>query len=147
MAKKVTILGAGISSLSTAAFLGKAGYDVTILEKNSHIDPTLDVDPKRELIYRTFWMKEDNSREETNENFVIGTPKNNFKGWSCYGGIDTLSFDMRGYIFPAYCSTGTSNSIGNWRTDNIKDIKWPENPLTCNSKCTCVHDVKSRKIK
>lgn len=37
MSKKVTILGAGISSLSTAAFLGKAGYDVTILEKNSHI--------------------------------------------------------------------------------------------------------------
>ena len=37
MSKKVTILGAGISSLSTAAFLGKAGYDVIILEKNSHI--------------------------------------------------------------------------------------------------------------
>ncbi len=37
MSKKITILGAGISSLSTAAFLGKAGYDVTILEKNSHI--------------------------------------------------------------------------------------------------------------
>ena len=32
-------------------------------------------------------------------------------------------------------------------TDNIKDIKWPENPMMCNSKCTCVHDVKSRKIK
>ena len=37
MSKKVTILGAGISSLSSAAFLAKAGYDVTILEKNSHI--------------------------------------------------------------------------------------------------------------
>lgn len=37
MAKSVTIIGAGISSLSTAAFLGKAGYDVTILEKNSSI--------------------------------------------------------------------------------------------------------------
>ena len=37
MAKKVTIIGAGISSLSTAAFLGKAGYDVTILEKNATI--------------------------------------------------------------------------------------------------------------
>lgn len=37
MSKKVTILGAGISSLSTASFLAKAGYDVTILEKNSHI--------------------------------------------------------------------------------------------------------------
>lgn len=37
MVKKVTIIGAGISSLSTAAFLGKAGYDVTILEKNATI--------------------------------------------------------------------------------------------------------------
>lgn len=35
--KRVTIIGAGISSLSSAAFLAKAGYDVTILEKNSTI--------------------------------------------------------------------------------------------------------------
>ena len=34
---KVTIVGAGISSLSTAAFLSKEGYDVTILEKNPTI--------------------------------------------------------------------------------------------------------------
>ncbi len=37
MPKKVTIIGSGISSLSAAAFLGKAGYDVTILEKNATI--------------------------------------------------------------------------------------------------------------
>ena len=37
MNKKVTILGAGISGLSTASFLAKAGYDVTILEKNDTI--------------------------------------------------------------------------------------------------------------
>lgn len=37
MNKKVTILGSGISSLSASAFLAKAGYDVTILEKNSTI--------------------------------------------------------------------------------------------------------------
>ena len=35
--KKITILGAGISSLSTASFLAKAGHDVTILEKNDSI--------------------------------------------------------------------------------------------------------------
>lgn len=32
--KKVIIIGAGIGGLATAALLGKAGYDVTILEKN-----------------------------------------------------------------------------------------------------------------
>jgi phytoene desaturase len=37
MAKKVTVLGAGIAGLSTASFLAKEGYDVTILEKNSTI--------------------------------------------------------------------------------------------------------------
>ena len=37
MKKKVTVLGAGISGLSTAAFLAKEGYDVTILEKNKTI--------------------------------------------------------------------------------------------------------------
>lgn len=37
MGNKVTIIGAGISSLSSAAFLAKAGYDVTILEKNETI--------------------------------------------------------------------------------------------------------------
>jgi hypothetical protein len=116
-------------------------------EKNNYIAPKLDVDPASELITRTFWIKEDNSQEEINENFIMGNPKYDFKGWNCFSGIDTLSFDIRGYIYPAYCSTGTNNIIGNWRTDNIKDIKWPENPMTCNSKCTCVHDVKSRKIK
>jgi len=117
------------------------------LEKNNYIAPKVNVNPIDKLIYRINWMKEDKSQEEINENFIIGTPKNNFKEWNCYGGIDTLSLDMRGYIFPAYCSTGTRNSIGNWRTDNIKDIKWPEKPMICNSKCTCVHDVRARKIK
>ena len=37
MAKKITFLGAGISSLSSACFLAKEGYDVTILEKNATI--------------------------------------------------------------------------------------------------------------
>ena len=35
MSKSVTIIGSGISSLSAASFLGKEGYDVTIIEKNS----------------------------------------------------------------------------------------------------------------
>ncbi|MFM7594768.1 MAG: phytoene desaturase family protein [Flavobacteriales bacterium] len=37
MNKKATILGAGISGLSAAAFLAKSGWDVTILEKNPTI--------------------------------------------------------------------------------------------------------------
>ncbi|MFN5844884.1 MAG: phytoene desaturase family protein, partial [Flavobacteriia bacterium] len=37
MSKRVTIIGSGISSLSSASFLAKEGYDVTILEKNPTI--------------------------------------------------------------------------------------------------------------
>ncbi len=37
MNKKVSIIGSGISSLSAASFLAKAGYDVTIYEKNETI--------------------------------------------------------------------------------------------------------------
>ena len=37
MNKKVTLIGSGISSLASASFLAREGYDVTILEKNSTI--------------------------------------------------------------------------------------------------------------
>ncbi len=37
MKKRATIIGAGISSLSTACYLAKKGYRVTVLEKNSTI--------------------------------------------------------------------------------------------------------------
>jgi phytoene desaturase len=34
--KKVTVLGGGFSSLSASCYLAKEGYDVTLIEKNSH---------------------------------------------------------------------------------------------------------------
>ena len=37
MNKKVTLIGSGISSLASASFLAREGYDVTILEKNPTI--------------------------------------------------------------------------------------------------------------
>ena len=37
MPKKVIIIGSGISCLSAACFLGREGYDVTIIEKNDSI--------------------------------------------------------------------------------------------------------------
>jgi len=35
MNKKITILGAGISGLTTAYLLQKKGFDVTVIEKNN----------------------------------------------------------------------------------------------------------------
>lgn len=37
MKKEISIIGSGISSLSAASYLAKAGYDVTIYEKNSTV--------------------------------------------------------------------------------------------------------------
>ena len=37
MKKKILIIGSGFSSLSASCYLAKAGYDVTILEKNSSV--------------------------------------------------------------------------------------------------------------
>ncbi|UBM58892.1 phytoene desaturase [Marinilongibacter aquaticus] len=37
MPKRITILGAGFSSLAAACYLAKAGYDVSVLEKNSTV--------------------------------------------------------------------------------------------------------------
>lgn len=113
---------------------------------NSYIPAKVAVPIDQDLIHQAFWVDEQNKLEETNENFIVGTPLNNFKKWKCFGGIDTLSLDIRGYIYPAYCFTGQENLMGNWRTDNINDIRWPTNPMDCESLCTCVHDVKSRKI-
>ena len=35
--QKITIIGAGFSSLTASCYLAKLGYDVTILEKNAHV--------------------------------------------------------------------------------------------------------------
>ncbi|MDO9037084.1 MAG: NAD(P)-binding protein [Lutibacter sp.] len=37
MKKKIIIIGSGFSSLSASCYLAKAGYDVSILEKNSSV--------------------------------------------------------------------------------------------------------------
>jgi phytoene desaturase len=34
--KKVALIGSGFSSLSAACYLAKAGYDVTVFEKNGY---------------------------------------------------------------------------------------------------------------
>ena len=40
--KKVIVLGAGISGLTTAYLLHKDGYDVTVLEKNDNVGGSIE---------------------------------------------------------------------------------------------------------
>jgi phytoene desaturase len=37
MTKKIAVIGGGFSGLSTASYLAKAGYEVTLFEKNSTV--------------------------------------------------------------------------------------------------------------
>ena len=92
-------------------------------------------------------IKEDNTQKIVNENTVYSTDDNNFLGWDCYAGIDTLSLDVNGNILPAYCYTGTKKTIGNWLTDDLAELHWPTDPMKCGDmKCVCVHDIRARKI-
>lgn len=49
--EKVVIIGAGIGGLATACILGKAGYDVTVIEKNSTVGGRASVLKKDEFIF------------------------------------------------------------------------------------------------
>ena len=93
-------------------------------------------------------IKEDNTQQIVNENTVYSTDDNNFLGWDCYAGIDTLSLDVKGNISPAYCYTGYKKVIGNWLTDDLAELHWPRGSMKCGDiRCVCVNDIRARKIK
>ena len=60
--KKVIVIGSGFSGLSSAAFLAKAGFDVTILEKNETIGGRARVFKSEGFIFDMgpswYWMPE-----------------------------------------------------------------------------------------
>ncbi len=60
--KKITILGAGVSSLAAAATLARAGCEVTVVEKNDHIGGRLRVFERDGFLFDMgpswYWMPE-----------------------------------------------------------------------------------------
>ena len=112
--------------------------NATIKEKKSVAFP-------QEMQYQTIMIKDETSLN-VNENALFGTEDNNFLGWDCYAGIDTLSLDVTGNILPAYCYTGYKKVIGSWLTDNLADLQWPAGKMKCGDmRCVCVHDLRARK--
>lgn len=101
----------------------------------------------KEIQYRTIYIK-DNQSNRVDENTLWNTPQNNFKGWNCYAGIDTLNLDIFGNIIAANCNTLNSSLLGNWRTDDIDKLVWPKTNVVCqDTGCVCVHDIRARKVK
>ena len=136
---------------STSTIKRSSAYtDEQLLYLNNNVDikEKITIPFSDNMRHQPILIKEDNTQQIVNENTVYSTDDNNFLGWDCYAGIDTLSLDVNGNILPAYCYTGTKKTIGNWLTDDLAELHWPTDPMKCGDmKCVCVHDLRARKIK
>jgi len=76
-------------------------------------------------------------------NDVIKLHKNNFKGWTCNAGLESLMINWDGEIHRATCRVG--DSLGNIYNDTFTI---PTAPIICNRDwCTCAADIPLTKIK
>jgi heme/copper-type cytochrome/quinol oxidase subunit 2 len=68
-------------------------------------------------------------------NDIIVKGLNNYKGWSCWAGLDMLSIDMWGDIYRSECKQG--GKLG-----NLENYTLPTEPITCPAnKCSCLSDI------
>lgn len=70
-------------------------------------------------------------------NDIIKTHNNQFKGWTCNAGLESLMINWDGEVHRATCRVG--GSLGNIYKGNFKV---PENPVICTRDwCTCAADI------
>lgn len=70
-------------------------------------------------------------------NDVIKLKMNNFKGWTCNAGLESLMINWDGEVYRATCRVG--NSLGNVYNG---DFNIPTAPITCTRNwCTCEADI------
>lgn len=84
-----------------------------------------------------------NGSEEIHANDIIKNHLNQFEGWSCSAGIESLMINWDGEVHRATCRVG--GSLGNIYKDNfVIPVNW----ITCTRKfCTCAADIPLTKIK
>ena len=76
-------------------------------------------------------------------NDIIRVHSNQFKGWTCNAGIESLMINWDGEIYRATCRVG--GSLGNIYTGSFKI---PDSPVICTRDwCTCAADIPLTKIK
>ena len=79
---------------------------------------------------------------------LVNKGYNNWKGWLCNIGIDTLFINPEGFIRPAAQCFIKEKSYGNWLFLEPEDIQFPYKPSICKyDSCHCVHDIRARKEK
>lgn len=75
-------------------------------------------------------------------NDIIKSHKNQFKGWTCLAGIESLMINWDGEVHRATCRVG--GSLGNIYTGTF-DI--PVDPIICTrDNCTCASDIPLTKV-
>ena len=76
-------------------------------------------------------------------NDIIKEHKNQFLGWSCAAGIESLMINWDGEVYRATCRVG--NSLGNiYNSTFNQPVEW----VTCTRKwCTCAADISLSKEK
>jgi len=76
-------------------------------------------------------------------NDVIKLHKNQFKGWSCNAGVESLMINWDGEVHRATCRVG--GSLGNIYEGNFTV---PLTPIECTrDACTCAADIPLTKVK
>jgi len=85
---------------------------------------------------------EDGNFIETNSDELKRRNQNNWQGWHCYIGIDSINIQSDGTVYRGYCMAGTP--MGNINTQLV----FPEKPIVCPLKwCDCIADMTIRKVK
>ena len=68
---------------------------------------------------------------------------NQFEGWKCNAGLESLMINWDGEVHRATCRVG--GSLGNIYDGTFEQ---PEDPIDCTRKfCTCVADISLTKVK
>jgi len=98
-----------------------------ILDQNATVKPNCRIDDS----------------EVMHSNDVIKLHRNQFKGWSCNAGLESLMINWDGEVHRATCRVG--GSLGNIYTGSFAV---PTEPITCTRDwCTCAADIPLTKIK
>jgi MoaA/NifB/PqqE/SkfB family radical SAM enzyme len=86
---------------------------------------------------------DDNLSKIVHANDIIKNKMNNFKGWTCNAGMESLMINWDGDVHRATCRVG--GSLGNIYNGTFKV---PQDPIICTRDwCTCAADIPITKIK
>ena len=90
-----------------------------------------------------YWMKNEYQERIAHANDLIKLHMNQYKGWSCNAGIESLMINWDGEVHRATCRVG--GSLGNIYQGTFIA---PEDPIICDRNfCTCSADIPLTKEK